>query len=47
MLTSPELSFLMEAHSGLSARITQEAGGQTATHFSILTDISIQVEIYF
>jgi phosphoenolpyruvate phosphomutase len=26
LLTSPELAFLMEAHSGLSARIVQEAG---------------------
>lgn len=26
LLTSPELTFLMEAHSGLSARIVQEAG---------------------
>jgi 2-methylisocitrate lyase-like PEP mutase family enzyme len=26
LLSSPQLSFLMEAHSGLSARIVQEAG---------------------
>jgi phosphoenolpyruvate phosphomutase len=26
LLSSPQLAFLMEAHSGLSARIVQEAG---------------------
>ena len=26
MLTSPKLEFIMEAHSGLSARIVQETG---------------------
>jgi hypothetical protein len=26
LLSSPQLTFLMEAHSGLSARIAQEAG---------------------
>ena len=44
MITSPDLSFLMEAHSGLSAKIAQEAGfrGLWASGLSISASLGLR-----
>jgi 2-methylisocitrate lyase-like PEP mutase family enzyme len=42
LLSSPQLAFLMEAHSGLSARIVQEAGTHI-THSTQIADLTCMI----